>query len=323
MSYGYASYLLFATHHFGCCNRRLRNPNHWLYTKCFGDNAGRNEGTDAFGNDPLSVHYHKSHTILSLQRKRDYSLRFKYTGQETDAFLSSSLEPAWVFADLFTDLIGYVVDGITGDWNSFDDPIFIRFPAATSIHADFTEPRIELGEDNWVPKTGIIVNAKLGFVFPMSEFLGLSYGFGLGYDAIPRFTFLLTYEGGSGVNILPQYSSYTTNGSYSHYNLECRFKMQGNFYITGGGGWSNITTDSLELYRYGYNDTTGIYYSNTLRTPPATKWMPTLFAGIGIAGQTSYIELRHTFGLSNIFLSNGEIGKFQTTSLTFGVNLHF
>ena len=92
------------------------------------------EGTrvaDSFGSDPLMVYYSKNTAMLKLQRKRDYTLRFIYKRQEKDVIVTSTFEPAWILADLFTDLIGYIVDGITGDWNSFHDPLFISFPADT------------------------------------------------------------------------------------------------------------------------------------------------------------------------------------------------
>ncbi len=277
--------------------------------------------TDAFGSDPLRVYYYNNAAMLKLQRKKDYTLRFVYKGQERVAFLSSSFEPAWILADLFTYYVSYIVDGITGDWNSFDNPLIINFPSDTSKFAINSQLRPEMyGEP--VPKMGLTLSAKFGFAFPMSDF-GFTYGFGLGYDAITNFTFLIAYEGGNGIEILPHYTKFYTNTSYSHINLECRYKMQGSFYITGGGGISNITSDSLEMKRYAFNDSTGSFYQNDLRTAPINKWIPTLFAGIGIAGTTSYLELRHTFGLSSIPLSNGEIGKFGTTSLTFGINLHF
>lgn len=274
--------------------------------------------TDAFGDEesPMIVHYHNGYTTLRLKRKKDYTLRFRYKGMEALTVLSSSLEPAWFIIDFLT-FYGLIVDGITGAWDSFDDPITIRFPVDSSEKSNFIQPMAEVAPS---PDNGIVLSGKLGLVFPT---VGISYGLGLGYEATPKFTFLLLYEGGSGTNILPNYSSYYAPTSYTHFNVECRYKMQSNFYITGGGGLSNITSDSLQLDRYSFNDTTGRLFQNPIHTAPANKWMPTLFAGIGITGSTTFVELRHTFGLLNIPLANGEVGKFETTSLTFGVNLHF
>ncbi len=282
--------------------------------------------SDVFGNEgnlQITRHYNGDYT-LRLKRKRDYTLRFRYKNQEVIAAIYSSLEPGWIAADLFTDLIGYVVDGITGAWNSFEDPITIRFRTDTSQTAKFTLPTVEVIDETTSPKYGIVISGKLGLVFPMMSINGFNYALGIGYDVNPKLTFLLAYDGGYGVNILPKPSIYNSYGSqFSHYNLECRYKVQGGLYITGGGGLSNITSDSLEIDRYSFNDSTGRLFENPIRTAPVSKLIPTLFVGVGIAGSTFYGEFRHTFGLSNILLPNGENGTFQTTSIVFGVNLHF
>jgi hypothetical protein len=280
--------------------------------------------TDVFGNDgdPMLIDHQNGYTSLRLKRKKDYTLKFAYKGQEAITVLSSSLEPGWVIAD-FTTFYGLIVDGLTGAWNSFDDPIRVRFPADTTLAMQTTLPLVEVNEGSLTPTLGIVVTGNAGLVFPMAESMGLSYGLGVGYQAFPRFTFFLEYEGGTSVDIFSQYSSYYSRTSFSHVNLECRIKALSNFYLTAGGGLSNISSDSLGTDRYVYNDTTGITSKGTFLTTPINKWMPTIFAGIGISGSTTYFELRHTFGLSHIFLPNGEIGKFETTTLTFGLNLPF
>ncbi len=282
--------------------------------------------SDVFENDgdlPITRHGNGDNT-LRLKRKRDYTLRFRYKNQEVIAAIYSSLEPGWIAADLFTDLIGYVVDGITGAWNSFEDPIAIRFPTDTTQRSNIAPPIVEVGEETQSGKYGIVVSGKLGLVFPMINAEGFNGALGVGYDVNPKLTFLLAYDGGTGIDILSQYSLYNYFGAtFTHYNLECRYKVQGNFYVTGGGGLSNITSDSLEINRYSFNDTTGQLFQNPIRTAPVSKLIPTLFVGVGLAGQTFYCELRHVLGLSKIPLANGESGTFQTTSLTFGINLHF
>ncbi len=278
---------------------------------------------DAFGNNPMLVYSQGGNIALQLKRNKDYSLRFVYKGQEVTTYLTSSLEPGWLLADLFTYFIGYLVDGLTGAWNAFDDPIAIRFPSDTTLAATYVQPTVEVIDEYSSAKTGVVVSGNLGLVFPMEEFLATSYGIAVGYEAFPKFTFLLAYQGGTGVTILSQYSNYFGYGSYDHLNLECRFKAQGNLYLTAGGGISNITSDSLELDRSTYSDSLGRVIDSPIRSAPANKWMPTLFAGIGILGSVGFVELRHTFGLSAIPLSNGETGHFETTSLTFGVNLRF
>jgi hypothetical protein len=278
--------------------------------------------SDDLENDFMISHYHNGYAILRLERKKDYTLRFLYKGQEAKASLSGSLEPGWLVADLITYYIGYIVDAITGDWNSFDEPLKVRFPADTTQPGRPAVPIVELNESASAPLVGIVVSVKGGLAFPIADGLGFSYGFGLGYEAFPRLTFLLAYDGGTGIDILSRYSNYYTSSSYSQFNLEGRFK-QGNFYITGGGGWSNITSDSLTIDRSSFNVQTGTLFDNPLRTAPVNKSIPTLFVGIGITGSMTFFEIRHTFGLSNIPLSNGEIGKFETTTLTFGLNFHF
>src|ERR1700730_18090452 len=68
------------------------------------------EVSEAFGNEPILSYSPGGNVFLRLKRNKDYSLRFLYKGQEARTVLSSSLEPGWLFADLFTDFIGFIVD---------------------------------------------------------------------------------------------------------------------------------------------------------------------------------------------------------------------
>jgi hypothetical protein len=280
------------------------------------------EISSEFGNDITIIHKRDDNLLLRLKRKKDYALLFTNKGREAKIKITSSLDPGWIVADLFTDFIGYIVDGITGAWNSFDNFIIVRFPSDSIVTKEFFPIAEVAQEDPTVENIGLVLNPKIGIVFPMKS-TGFTYGIGLGYRAFPKFTFLLDYEAGSGVDILSQYTPYYSAASYTHYNMECRYKMQGNFYIIAGGGLSNITTDSLDLQRYSYDDSTGNIFRNDIRTAPANKWMPTLFAGIGLSGTTTYFEIRQTVGLSKIPLSSGDLGTFGTTSLYFGLNLKF
>jgi len=275
-----------------------------------------------FDGEPIVIQNSNGYAILRLKRKNDYPLLFQYKNQQASIFLTSTFEPGWIVADFFTDFIGYIVDGITGDWNSFQYPITINFPTDTSTHENYSKSIVELNNnDSQIPKIGIILNPKFGLIF--SGDVGFLYGLGVGYEFTPRLSLTLAYEGGLNTQILPRYSNYYGTEYYSQINLECRFKASGNLYMTAGGGMSNITSDSLTLDRYSYSEITHRNYEDPISTAPLNKWIPSLFIGIVVSGQSSYIELRHTFGLSKLPLSSGEVGNFETTSLNFGLNLKF
>jgi hypothetical protein len=271
--------------------------------------------TDAFQNEPIVVVNSQHRTILRLMRTRDYDLRFLYKDQEANMLLTSSFDAGWLVPDLWG---GFFIDAITGCWNSFDNVYIVRFPNDTS-HPTVSEPMIEAYDPDAANfflsgRAGIVANGNFG-VFA---------GVGAGYDVNTHISLLFMYQQGGGLSILPSSSSYYTDGYYAQYNLECRYAIPQNFYLTCGGGISHITSTDIQQDRFTFNDTTGMLApSSTLRMASVDKWMPSVFAGIGLHGRSYFLELRHTFGLSNIAISNGEVGNFGITELTFGLNLHF
>lgn len=298
------------------------------------------EGTEIIeenGEEPFIIYSGKGSAILRLKRKKDYLLRFSYKDQEMSRRISSSLEGGWLIADLFAFYgIGYVVDAITGAWFSFDDRIFVRFPKdkvrdSTQSLSLSERPVFEYNRGLQRTKLGGIFTAFLGLNYPkgtrrnngyFSVDIPLQYGISVGYEVLPRLSLLLSNDGSSNISVLPHSSAYRSVSDYSTNSIGVRFRMHDNIYLSGGGGWTHITSDSLVFEGYGY-DIDGRRYDLSNFTAPVDVSMPSLYVGIGIAGSLGFFELRHSFGLSKISLSNGEIGKFQTTSIAFGLNVKF
>lgn len=266
--------------------------------------------------------YGDSITTIRLERKRDYHLQFSYKGTTIGTTLASSLDWGWIIPDYLT-LIGLFVDAITNDWCYFDG-VKVRFPGDSTSSVIVKTPSIEVFELPEAPKIGLIALVNTGFVYPIGnaefDFVFFNcYRLGFGYEFSRQLSIIATYGQGAGIDIMPSQTKYETFGYYSSYDLEARFSVQKHLYLVCGGGWTHITSDTLKTFIKYVADSGAIYR----KLPPADTKMPTLFLGIGYTGSVGFIEIRHSYGLSKIFLSSGEIGHFTTTSLNFGLNLHF
>jgi hypothetical protein len=250
-------------------------------------------------------------TYLRLERDGYYLLRFSYQDQQVTTALESTFDAGWLILDYFT-LYGLIVDAITGAWHSFDG-IAVHFPD------DSSSPYVEGLQPKNPKNIGVVLVVSTGLALPLgsgeSEFTVFNFfTLGLGYELSPKLTLLAEFNKGGPINIMPRYSDYRTDGSFSAYSIGGRLKIENTIYLSGGGGMTHITSTDLKYYDR---------YKPSLSYPPVDKTIGALYAGIGISGKFGFMELRHSLGLSKIPLSNGEFGTYETTALGFGLNLHF
>ncbi len=253
-----------------------------------------------------------SGSFIRLDRDENYYVRFSYNGRQVTTAFEGHFQIGWLILDYMT-FYGLLVDGISGAWHSFDG-VAVRFPADTSVR-----PYVELFEPPRPKKIGVSILAGTGYALPFGDGYGFvpffnTYSFGAGYHLTSRLMVMAELAGGSIVDILPRYTDYRTSASFSTYFAGARLRFQDDIYASAGGGPAHITSGDLEYFDETRPD---------LTTPPVNQIIGALYAALGVSGTHGYLELRHTFGLSDIPLSNGETGQFEITSINFGLNLHF
>lgn len=266
--------------------------------------------TSAYGGEiPLFYKYslRDSGSYLRLNRDENYYVRFSYNGQHVAAAFEGNLQIGWVILGCFTSY-GIIIDAVSGAWNSFDG-VAVRFPADTS-----QRPYLEVFEPTR-EKIGVSVLAGTGLALPFDDVTLLnSYAVGIGYHLNSRLMVFGELGGGGDIDVMPRYTDHQTSTSFSTYFAGARFKFQDDIYIAAGGGITDIATGELEYINGTRPD---------LSTGPVDKTVGALFGALGVSGTYGYFELRHTFGLSAIPLTNGQTGQFEITSINFGLNLHF
>ncbi|MEP7235086.1 MAG: hypothetical protein ABI778_07300 [Ignavibacteriota bacterium] len=256
-------------------------------------------------------------SYIELKRKQDHLLTFRLKDKEIKQLLTSSLDEWWIFPDLFY-FFPLFIDIATGAWFRFEG---IKVSVVNdSLKSGSSHPLLE----TYTPphrvrrSIGGIFLARFGAIWPLAPGANpifFNFGsIGIGYSILKPVELYVTFNGGGVINVLPESSSDYLSTSFISLLLESRYKVIGDLYLSGGGGMAHVFNDSLRS-----NTPQG--YST--KYPPTSHYIPSLFIGIGVAGSTGFIELQHTFGLSKFPLANGEIGKFETTALNFGLNLHF
>lgn len=64
----------------------------------------------------------KTPITLSLKKGKEYTFEFTKDGYEKKIWhLTYSLGAGWLILDILCGLVGVLVDGLTGNWNGFDE----------------------------------------------------------------------------------------------------------------------------------------------------------------------------------------------------------
>ncbi|MEI8133906.1 MAG: hypothetical protein WCH46_02365 [bacterium] len=287
---------------------------------------GGTEITELSGGGLTLVTLETGSTALRLNRKNDYSLKFTHDNHSVMTNISSRLDGGWLAADLFTYFVGYLVDAITGSWNSFDAGVLYPF-GYSSIDTtryrgnfDFYPYVVEkVPERNTV---GIVISANAALEFVRDNMTEIAYGFGLGYRVAKEATISLEYEGGPGIGYFQNGSKYDFYASYNQISASCKLQIENSPFILLGAGATAMSVTSLKYTNFGY-DSLGRRIDASALYPDRTDWVPAIFGGFGICSKNFYCELRHTIGLSAVTLPHDEKERLESTSLKFGVILHF
>ncbi|HET9136140.1 MAG TPA: hypothetical protein VFO76_05840 [Candidatus Kapabacteria bacterium] len=261
------------------------------------------EGTKVYEDylDPIPI---IDNSILIKRSKSDCYLKLKKNDEEVKVKLESHFQPAWLIVDVFS--YGWIVDLITQDWNAFNG-IRVHFAGDTVNGAEVKAGYIEQYEDR-LTNLHIVLVGGGGYGFPFGSYdqflLTPNFGIvGAGYEITPRLTALATYSGAKTIDLLSHRSSYRSAFSYTAYQLESRFFFSGNYYATGGFGFTHINSKD--------------------ENPKVDVDMALGSIGIGIAAGIAYVELRHTFGFTTLIFPNKELGRLGITAVNMGLNLRF
>ena len=276
------------------------------------------EGAEIYDLDSariLDIQHNDSGAFLRLKRNREYNFRLKYKGEEFRLVMPRSFEAKWLLPDYLCLVVPILIDIATGAWHSFDG-VIVHFPSDTSDSLKSEQPLYEIIEQK---RGKVMACLSICDVFPSSIFLFLPNGFAasIGYEISRKVTGLLTAEQSGADLIMPDHSEYfdlLTN--FTSYQLEARYKISGDVYAVGGGGLTQFGVDSLNYY-----STDSLHSKITV--PGLTKYLGSVFVGLGLSLQSFFFEIRHSLGFSKIAFPNGERGRYETTGVRAGLVLRF
>lgn len=263
----------------------------------------------------------ENRTFIKLKRKQDHILTFRNGSDSVVVNVIGTMEGAYIAANLFTYGVGYIVDGSTGAWFSFDG-LSVRFPNKGKKSPSDTNI-IAQGYDPFRPtKLGLVVRLGVGILGPFGGNQALiiiggnSYSLGLGYKLFNDLHIFADYTFAGLLDSHPKNSRYYSYSNLSSYEASIRFYPVSSIYFTAGVGYSHVRTDSLSNY---------VNYTSNKKESfiPSQGRMGSVVFGVGHSGSIGFIELQARYGTNGFYLSSGERGNLYSFGLRYGLNLTF
>jgi len=254
------------------------------------------------------------------------SIRITYENHSTVVALAknpSGLE----LLNYFSLGIGCTVDDLSHSWFNYS-PVYVTVDSGsggvTGISAISTN---WLGESNGSRDLHALVLLGVGFSFQLENngVTPLPFSFGINQISSP----LINIQGGLGIDYRKQFElfyqvrnepSYAINSNGNSTEITAadlclRYFFQKNLFLQGSFG----TGYASNYYYYGetYDPATGTYITNNSNTYPSFNEVG---AGIGWAGDISYISLLYFGGLNSFNDENYTNVRYHTVYLNFGLN---
>lgn len=253
-------------------------------------------------------------THIRLKRKTNHTLRFAYRDRDAMITIPRSIDGGWIGADAFFLVYPLIVDAVTGAWFSFEG-VEVHFSDDTAVYRPTVTPYepSKLLKD----KIGVVAIATMGHTWPsnfdfpfVSQFL-----FGVGYEFSDRFSLIAEWNFANDIDFLPTHTPYVYDHSdLSTYQLQARYQFTPGLYAAAGGG---IGIASVDHIWYLDDDRIRHLFGGVTHT------FPTVFGALGYAGETGFVELRHTQGIGDFRFPNGVAFDPGMTSFNFGFHFHF
>ena len=161
----------------------------------------------------------------------------------------------------------------------------------------------------------IFASIGISNILPISPFAFLIFAFtaGAGFEISSHWNAQITYEALNSNLIMPVNSEYfDISPNFSIYQLEVRYKVYKDIYLSAASGLSYFWIDSLNYYSHDQAH-------NKITTPGFTKTLPTESIGIGISLRHFFSDFKYSFELSKIGFPNGE----QSQLIAFGFRVGY
>ncbi len=274
---------------------------------------------------PLQAYRDEGGMVIHPNPALTDSIRVTYENQSTVVALAknpSGLE----LLDVLTYGIGFTVDDLSHSWFNYA-PVYVTIDSGSRGVTGISASSVNwLGETPGSRDLHALILLGIGFSFQLSDIAGTPLPFSVDHISNP----LINFHGGLGLDYRKQFELFyllrdepsyniNTNGESNEItagDLCLRYFFQKNLFVQGSFGKAYASNYFYDTYET-YNPATGTYITNSSNTYPSFNEVG---AGIGWAGDISYISLLYFGGLSSFNTEGYANVRYHTIYLNFGLN---